>query len=94
MIWNLFAGFKETNFDPNYTLSEWFSLSPWHRALHRFKAINLSTNSPMLHIDLHGRQNRVGDINLDIGSKAMEQCWIENPKCCQFMNDLHQFWIH
>lgn len=113
MIWNLFAGFKETNFDPNYTLSEWFSDSPWHRALHQFKAINMSVNdesaknhsmsttnsinitnpTPMLHIDLHGRQNRVGDINLDIGSKAMEQCWIENPKCCQFMNDLNQFWI-
>ena len=95
MVWNLFAGFKATNIDPNYTLSEWFAHSPWHRALHRFKELNRvrDINTPMLHIDLHGRQNRVGDINVDIGSKAMEQCWADNPKCSQFMGDLHSFWL-
>ena len=50
MIWNLFNGFKEDNLDPNYTHSQWFEQSPWHRALHQFKNKNL--NLPLLHIDV------------------------------------------
>ena len=35
--------------------------------------------------------NRVGDINLDIGYKAMEQCW-SNANTKRFLNEMKSFW--
>ena len=90
MIWNLFSGFREENVDPNYTHSEWFGDSPWHKALHLFKDIN--ENVPKLHIDMHGRMDRIGDINMDIGYKAMEKCW-DNVNTKKFIQHMKQFWV-
>ena len=89
MIWNLFAGFKEENLDPNYTHSQWFDQSPWHKGLHLFKDIN--HHLPKLHIDIHGRMNRIGDVNMDIGYKAMEKCW-DNTNTKRFIQDMNTFW--
>ena len=52
---------------------EQYPISPFHQTLHEFQAAN--PNIPLFHIDLHGKDNRPTNCELDIGIVSMEVLW-------------------
>lgn len=49
--------------------------SPFHKALHYFSEYYKPANTPILHIDLHGKLDRKTDLNMDIGTTALNTFW-------------------
>lgn len=68
-IWQHDTPLRAGNLDPNYLRRKHFASSPFHCALHAFT--QKFENKPVLHIDLHGKVNRRGNRNIDMGIKPM-----------------------
>lgn len=52
-----------------------FAANPFHQALQFFAQSN--QNSPILHIDIHGKADRE-DCDVDVGIKSIEEHWGSN----------------
>ena len=75
--------------DPNYLTQSQSPYSTWHHALHNFSSHFTSsdpaegaqgseaTNTPVFHIDVHGKMDRKDNLDLDIGLGPMEHCWAD-----------------
>lgn len=61
--------------DPNYLLDTMFSGSQFHLGLHAWAESN--QNSPLLHVDVHGKADR-SVCDIDIGIKSIEEHWGDN----------------
>mmetsp|Transcript_8008 Transcript_8008/g.11907 ORF Transcript_8008/g.11907 Transcript_8008/m.11907 type:complete len:217 (+) Transcript_8008:267-917(+) len=58
--------------DPNYMMPHEFKDSAWHQSLKKFKKHFERTNTPIMHIDIHGKKNRKNNMDIDLGVRAME----------------------
>ena len=77
VVWNCATARKQdpANLDPNYLPLEDLERSPWHRALKRWRDTFAGTGVPLLHIDVHGKMDRKEDLNIDVGTGAMQELW-------------------
>eukprot|EP01063_Lacrimia_lanifica_P040899 TRINITY_DN9423_c0_g1_i1.p1 TRINITY_DN9423_c0_g1~~TRINITY_DN9423_c0_g1_i1.p1 ORF type:complete len:439 (+),score=153.72 TRINITY_DN9423_c0_g1_i1:113-1429(+) len=77
LIWNCATAKKQdaSNLDPNYLIEADFPNSPWHQALVKWKALFADTGIPLLHVDLHGKLDRKDNLDIDVGTGAMEELW-------------------
>ena len=58
--------------------------SPFHQALHAFQMKN--KDKPIMHIDIHGKFNRLDDYDLDLGIESLNVKWgqIDPDFCISF----------
>ncbi|XP_067677056.1 uncharacterized protein [Haliotis asinina] len=77
MVWNVprTRPYDERNLDPNFLPKELFGLSPWHQALESFGSYGCDVKQPILHVDIHGKRDRKGDLALDVGMGGMKALW-------------------
>lgn len=54
--------------------------SPFHQALHHWASHFKDRNVPLLHIDLHGKLDRKGNLHMDIGTAALKNFWSKGEK--------------
>lgn len=55
--------------DPNYLVREQFAQCPFHCGLHKFALANPDT--PLLHIDVHGKKDDFDNGTLELGIKPL-----------------------
>ncbi len=72
-VWERNTPLRASNLDPNYLKSESLANSDFHCALHHFA--RKFKRKPLLHIDIHGKVNRKGNRNIDMGIKPMVKRW-------------------
>ena len=96
MVWdamNAMVGGRgdATSLDPNYLDTTTATLSPWHSALHAFRAAASAAvgagadapptasggYAPLVHIDIHGKMDRANNMDIDVGMGPMEEDWGE-----------------
>eukprot|EP01062_Namystynia_karyoxenos_P052880 TRINITY_DN4257_c1_g1_i2.p2 TRINITY_DN4257_c1_g1~~TRINITY_DN4257_c1_g1_i2.p2 ORF type:complete len:506 (+),score=157.20 TRINITY_DN4257_c1_g1_i2:63-1520(+) len=77
VVWNAATARKqdEANLDPNYLTAEDLSRSPWNRALREWREAFAGTGIPLLHVDLHGKLDRKDNLEMDVGTGALEAAW-------------------
>ena len=90
MVWDAMGAntFDVRNLDPNYVDRETARHSPWHSALHAFRAVGRSrpaaarsvvggSGARLVHIDVHGKMDRADNLDVDVGLRPMEEEWSE-----------------
>jgi len=69
---------KRQRLDPNYLMPDQFSDSAFHRAIHLFMLRN--QGKPLMHIDIHGKNDRKNNSEVDLGIKQLEKMLPESQQ--------------
>lgn len=73
--------------DPNYLWKVQFSQSYFHRFIHIWANVNLNSNLPLWHIDIHGKKDRPKNRKIDVGILTTLELWAENHSKTGFLVD-------
>ena len=74
-IWGKSVAVDEDDLDPNYLHESQYALSPFHQTLHKFQLKHVAKNTPLFHVDIHGKFDVKDKCELDVGLACMEEYW-------------------
>lgn len=73
-VWDTTHKLNDNDMDPNYLLKGAEHRSQFHRVLHAWQLQNPDT--PLLHVDIHGKMDRKDSYELDLGVQCIYKHWV------------------